>query len=54
MIINYGRWGWCCVSLTKAGTGHTDYLGCCSYKGAEDFIKNSGYFEDMLDTLENK
>ena len=51
-VIDYGRWGWCCASLRKAGTDHVTYLGHCSCKGAEDFIKNSGYFEYMLDKIE--
>ena len=26
----------------------TAYLGNCSYRSAEDFVKTSGYFEDMV------
>lgn len=25
-----------------------DYLGCCFYEDSEDFVKNSGYFEGMI------
>ena len=28
-----------------------DYLGCCLYKSEEDFINNSGYFDDMSETV---
>jgi hypothetical protein len=50
-----GNWGWCEASVTvkfkddngKTLTG-TDYLGGCSYIDEFDFIKNSGYFADMV------
>ena len=46
-----GRWGWCCVKVTATVNGKegTDYLGNCSYLNAQDFIKNSGYFPQMVD-----
>ena len=25
-----------------------DFLGCCIYEDTNDFIKNSGYFDDMI------
>jgi hypothetical protein len=25
----------------------TYYLGCCSYESEEDFVENSGYYEDL-------
>jgi hypothetical protein len=44
-----GRWGWCTVRVTaKVGKSEaTSYLGNCSYKNAEDFIAEGGYFEQM-------
>jgi hypothetical protein len=46
-----GRWGWCTVKITVLGGKRegTNYLGNCSYKSAQDFIKNSGYFQQMVD-----
>lgn len=46
-----GRWGWCCVKITVLGGKRegTSYLGNCSYKNAQDFIKNSGYLQQMVD-----
>ncbi|MFA5767373.1 MAG: hypothetical protein WC919_05600, partial [Candidatus Paceibacterota bacterium] len=55
-----GRWGWCTVKITalvcKAVGSEfggkqegTSYLGNCSYKSAQDFIKSSGYFQQMVD-----
>lgn len=45
-------WRWCCVRLRAdfAGLTGTDYLGGCSYKNEKDFIKSSGYYQDMQDT----
>jgi hypothetical protein len=45
-----GRWGWCCVKITVLGGKRegTNYLGNCSYRSAQDFIKNSGYFQQMV------
>lgn len=47
-------WGWCTVVVTArfkddptAASG-VDYLGCCSYTSKQDFIDNSGYYEDMV------
>jgi hypothetical protein len=47
-------WKWCCVKVTASYTDPTgrtysedEYLGCCNYDSKEDFINNSGYFEDM-------
>ena len=43
---------WCTVRLRVVDmeTKHeeAEYLGCCSYPNGEDFIMNSGYFDDML------
>lgn len=46
------KWAWCCVKVTASykGFSGTDYLGCCNYKSEKDFIKNSGYYEDMKQT----
>ena len=45
-------WAWCsvCVKVTERNTGisRVDHLGCCSYADREDFIKNSGYYDDMV------
>lgn len=56
--LNAGNdWAWCFVEVRLEveieGTvlSESDYLGACSYKGREDFINNSGYYEDMVDTV---
>ena len=43
-------WAWACVEVRASYGGLTcsDYLGACSYKDEEDFVKNSGYYEDMV------
>ncbi len=42
------EWAWCCVKVTAraGGAKGTDYLGCCSYAGEEEFRKDA-YFADM-------
>ena len=49
MKSRYGHWGWCMVEVTR--TYHllssSQHLAECSYKSEKDFVKNSGYFEDM-------
>ena len=42
-------WGWCEVTVRASWNGFTGeaYLGGCSYKSKEDFVENSGYYEDM-------
>lgn len=54
---NGNDWAWCTVKVTvepKDGPWcelqGTDYLGCCSYKSKTDFIRNSGYYGDMVST----
>lgn len=48
------RWGWCTVAITasiKFGDRKieaTTYLGACSYISKQDFIENSGYYEQMV------
>jgi hypothetical protein len=46
-----GRWGWCTVKITVLDGKRvgTNYLGNCSYQSAQDFIKSSGYFQQMVD-----
>lgn len=46
-----GRWGWCIVKITVLGGKRegTNYLGNCSYHSAQDFIKSSGYFQQVVD-----
>jgi len=49
--INEGDvWAWALVSVkgTYKGLEATDYLGQCSYKDEQDFVENSGYYEDMV------
>lgn len=49
-------WAWCCVHVTakwKSLEGD-DYLGCCSYKSEEDFIRTSGYYDDMKQAAYNE
>ena len=45
-------WAWCMVTvrveLDFSDIYSEQYLGCCSYEGQEDFVKNSGYYDDML------
>jgi hypothetical protein len=45
-------WAWCSVEVKCSYKGLTasDYLGGCSYKSKKDFIANSGYYEDMVQT----
>jgi hypothetical protein len=45
-------WAWCSVEVecTYKGLTASEYLGGCSYKSEKDFIKNSGYYEDMVQT----
>ena len=50
---NGNIWAWCHVSVTvryKDLLEYTEYLGGCSYTDKEDFIKNSGYYDDMVNT----
>jgi hypothetical protein len=43
------QWAWCTVRIVASykGAEGDDYLGCCSYHDEQDFIKNSGYHDDM-------
>ena len=51
-IENNYQWGWCSVHVTAKYSGLVgeDWLGGCSYKSEQDFIDNSGYYQDMMDT----
>lgn len=48
-------WGWCTVHIIaclKKGPVHIEgdsYLGCCSYSSKQDFIENSGYYDQMVE-----
>lgn len=46
-------WAWCTVKVTLVFNDFelSEYLGGCSYDDKEDFIKNSGYYEDMVNNL---
>ena len=52
-----GKWGWCTAAVTVKVIGErnkildeeTEYLGNCSYLSAVDFVKNSGYFNSMVE-----
>lgn len=45
---NGNEWAWCSVKVTARykGVEGVDYLGGCSYKSKEDFMKD-GYYLDM-------
>jgi hypothetical protein len=47
------QWAWCVARVAGQWKGlrASDYLGGCSYKGEKDFIKNSGYYDDMRATV---
>lgn len=48
------KWGWCTVCVTAklkddVNIRGNNYLGCCSYDNKNDFIQNSGYYEQMVE-----
>jgi hypothetical protein len=50
----YNPWVWCDITVTAtyttpSGVSHKEhsYLAACNYESKEDFIENSGYYEDM-------
>lgn len=48
--INSGNeWAWCIVKVSGEWNNlkGVDYMGSCSYKSKQDFIENSGYYDDM-------
>ena len=51
--LEYNQWVWCCIEIQGEFKGimFSDYLGACSYKDEKDFIDNSGYYEDMINTV---
>ena len=49
-------WAWCEITVRVTWKGHTGgaYLWGCSYRDEQDFIENSGYFDEMVtEALEN-
>lgn len=46
---NGNEWAWCSVKVTGVweGLAESSHLGGCSYRSEVDFVKNSGYFQDM-------
>jgi len=55
-IINdlvYNEYAWFCAKVVVSFSGiesEAEYLRCCSYKDKNDFINNSGYYDDMVST----
>ena len=49
----WNEWAWCNVRVmgTYRGLSCSDYLGGCSYKSGLDFIQNSGYYNDMQESV---
>ncbi len=41
--------GFVVVKARRGDLSASSYLGCCSYAGGTDFIKNSGYYESMCE-----
>ena len=51
-LIDAGVYEWfiACVTAGKNGIElHDEYLGACCYETYSHFMKESGYFEDMVD-----
>jgi len=52
--IKDGKYIYFCACLRCYFNGleiSSDFLGCCTYKDIDDFIKNSGYYDDMKDNV---
>ena len=52
--VESGFWLYFCAKVTASYGGRVlaeEYLGCCVYESAEDFVNNSGYYDDMRDTV---
>jgi hypothetical protein len=50
-MISEGNYDWFIAQVTASKGGVTlgvEYLGGCCYESAGDFIRNSGYYEDMV------
>ena len=47
--LEWNEWAWCTVEVRAEWNGYTasDFLGCCSYDSARDFMQPGGYYEDM-------
>ena len=48
---------WFCAKVSAHKNGillASDYLGGCCYDDVNDFVKNSGYYEDMVKTVINE
>jgi hypothetical protein len=43
-------WAWCCVEIVAEyrGVKASTTLGGCSYLSEDDFIKNGGYYDDLV------
>ena len=53
--MEWSEWAWCVVRVEcfrddVPEVTAVDYLGACSYDDTQDFIANSGYFDDMCAT----
>ncbi len=49
-----GDVAWFCAKVTASKNDielATDYLGACCYASAKDFITESGYYDDMVQTV---
>ena len=49
----WNEWAWCMVTVKVSLHGKVlgrECLGGCSYESQSDFIQNSGYYEDMVDS----
>lgn len=44
-------WAWCqvCVKATWGDFSAKTWLGACSYKNEQDFIRDSGYYDSMCE-----
>jgi hypothetical protein len=54
--IDAGEYEWfiACVTASKNGIElHDEYLGACCYETYSDFMKEGGYFDDMVDEAIN-
>lgn len=49
-IATGNSYAWCTIEVqcTFKQLVATEYLGCCNYKSEQDFIDNSGYYQDMV------
>jgi biotin carboxylase len=49
----YNVWHWCDVEVraTWGELSASEYLGACSYKSEANFVKTSGYYDDMVEAV---